>query len=106
LLMPLLFLIFFPQIRFLYFDRELQLWTFCKIPGFAVAVKFMRLSCHVMCFVFSISRVSVTWYQIESPFFFCLVGKYFRVCSCGPNVWSWGFVLAKESSESCSYDEE
>ncbi len=70
LLMPLLFLILFLQIRFLYFDRKLHLWTFCKIPGFAVAVKFMRLSCHVLCFVFSISHVSVTWYQIESPFFF------------------------------------
>lgn len=106
LLMSLLFLNFFLQIQFLYFDLKLRLWMFCKIPGFAVAVKFMRLSCHVLCFVFSISHVSVTWYQIESLFFCRLFGKYFRVCSCRPNVWSWGFVLAKESSESCSYDEE
>lgn len=60
--------IFFLQIQFLYFDLKLRLWMFCKIPGFAVAVKFMRLSCHVLCFVFSISHVSVTWYQIESLF--------------------------------------
>jgi len=59
----------FLQIQFLYFDLKLRLWMFCKIPGFAVAVKFMRLSCHVLCFVFSISHVSVTWYQIESLFF-------------------------------------
>jgi hypothetical protein len=55
----------------------LQLWTFCKIPGFAVEVKFMRLSCHVLYFIFCISHVSVTWFQIESPPFFFVSSEIF-----------------------------
>lgn len=105
LLMPLLFLIFFCKSDFCILIVNCNSKRFAKFQVSQLqwnSWDWVVMFC-VSFFLFPMFQ----WHDTKlNPFLFCLVGKYFRVCSCRPNVWSWGFVLAKERSETCSYDEE